>query len=30
MFGINDFGAPIIDFSNFSLADLGNAFLFGA
>ena len=29
MFGINDFNAPIIDFSNFTLSSLGTAFLFG-
>ena len=30
MFGITDFSKPIIDFSNFSFSQLGDAVLFGA
>ena len=29
MFGIQDFTKPIIDFSNFEISQLGDAFLFG-
>lgn len=29
MFGIEDFSKPIIDFQNFDISQLGNAFLFG-